>query len=88
LKKMRDGRLTSIYHSLYMLAKGNHLRTRSVLIETIPRHEVRQVTQEKTLADQSDARKDRAKSRLERRCPWDAKKMADAGCTTGILRSL
>jgi hypothetical protein len=79
LKKMRDAKKIDkhIYHSLYMLAKGNQFKNKKVLIETI--HGMKSVkTQEKTLADQSDARKDRAKSRLERRGARDAKKMADA----------
>jgi hypothetical protein len=79
LKKMRDAKKIDkhIYHSLYMLAKGNQFKNKRVLIETI--HGMKSVkTQEKTLADQSDARKDRAKTRLERRGARDAKKMADA----------
>jgi hypothetical protein len=79
LKKMRDAKKIDkhIYHSLYMLAKGNQFKNKKVLIETI--HGMKSIkTQEKTLADQSDARKDRAKSRLERRGARDAKKMADA----------
>ena len=79
LKKMRDAKKIDkhIYHSLYMLAKGNQFKNKKVLIETI--HGMKSVkTQEKTLFEQSDARKDRAKSRLLRRGARDAKKMADA----------
>jgi large subunit ribosomal protein L19e len=78
LKKMRDAKKIDkhIYHSLYMLAKGNQFKNKRVLVETI--HEMKSVkAKEKTLTEQADARKGRAKSRLERRAARDAKKMAD-----------
>merc|ERR1712087_209737 len=79
LRKMRDARKIDkhIYHSLYMLAKGNQFKNKTVLIEKI--HELKAVNvKEKALAEQAEARKGRAKSRLERRAAREAKKAADA----------
>jgi large subunit ribosomal protein L19e len=79
LKKMRDaGKIDKhIYHSLYLLAKGNQFKNKSVLIEKI--HELKAVNvKEKSLAEQADARKGRAKARLERRAARESKKAADA----------
>lgn len=78
LKKMRDqGKIDKhIYHSLYMLAKGNQFKNKSVLVEKI--HELKGVNvKDKALAEQAEARKGRAKSRLERRGAREAKKAAD-----------
>lgn len=78
LKKMRDqGKIDKhIYHSLYMLAKGNQFKNKSVLVEKI--HELKAInTKEKTLAEQAQARKGRAQSRLERKSAREAKKAAD-----------
>ena len=79
LKKMRDqGKIDKhIYHSLYMLSKGNQFKNKTVLIEKI--HELKAINvKEKALAEQAEARKGRAKSRLERRAAREAKKAADA----------
>jgi large subunit ribosomal protein L19e len=79
LKKMRDAKKIDkhIYHSLYMLAKGNQFKNKSVLIETI--HDMKtKKTKEKALAEQAAARKGRAAARLERRAAREAKKQADA----------
>jgi large subunit ribosomal protein L19e len=76
---MRDAKKIDkhIYHSLYMLAKGNQFKNKSVLLEKI--HELKSVNvQDKALAEQADARKGRAKARLERRMAKEAKKAADA----------
>ena len=79
LKKMRDAKKIDkhIYHSLYMLAKGNQFKNKRVLLETI--HEMKAVkSKEKALEEQAAARKGRAKARLERRAAREAKKQADA----------
>mmetsp|Transcript_46574 Transcript_46574/g.64732 ORF Transcript_46574/g.64732 Transcript_46574/m.64732 type:complete len:193 (+) Transcript_46574:65-643(+) len=79
LKKMRDqGKIDKhIYHSLYMLSKGNQFKNKTVLIEKI--HELKAINvKEKALAEQAEARKGRAKARLERRAAREAKKAADA----------
>jgi large subunit ribosomal protein L19e len=79
LKKMRDAKKIDkhIYHSLYMLAKGNMFKNKRVLIETI--HDMKSVkAKEKALQEQADARKGRAKARLERKGAREAKKLADA----------
>jgi hypothetical protein len=75
LKKMRDAKKIDkhIYHSLYMLAKGNQFKNKRVLLETI--HEMKSVkVKEKALAEQAAARKGRAKARIDRRSARDAKK--------------
>merc|ERR1712085_171087 len=79
LKKMRDAKKIDkhIFHSLYMLAKGNQFKNKRVLLETI--HEMKsEKVKEKTLEEQASARKGRAKSRLERRAARESKKAADA----------
>ena len=79
LKKMRDAKKIDkhIYHSLYLLAKGNHFKNKRVLLETI--HEMKAVNvQEKALAEQAAARKGRAKARVERRAARDSKKAAES----------
>mmetsp|Transcript_18549 Transcript_18549/g.45948 ORF Transcript_18549/g.45948 Transcript_18549/m.45948 type:complete len:192 (+) Transcript_18549:236-811(+) len=79
LRKMRDAKKIDkhIYHSLYMLSKGNQFKNKTVLLEKI--HELKGLAvKEKALGEQADARKGRAKSRLERRAAREAKKAADA----------
>jgi large subunit ribosomal protein L19e len=79
LKKMRDAKKIDkhIYHSLYMLAKGNHFKNKKVLIETI--HDMKsKKMKEKALAEQATARKGRAAARLDRRAARELKKQADA----------
>merc|ERR1712032_1630199 len=79
LKKMRDAKKIDkhIYHSLYMLAKGNQFKNKRVLLETIHSMKAEKV-KEKALAEQASARKLRAKHRVERRIAREAKKAADA----------
>lgn len=75
LRKMRDAKKIDkhIYHSLYMLAKGNQFKNKRVLLETI--HEMKAVNvKEKALSEQATARKSRARARIERRAARDAKK--------------
>jgi len=68
LKKMRDAKKIDkhIYHSLYLLAKGNQFKNKRVLIDTI--HDMKtKKNQEKALEEQAKARKARANSRKERK---------------------
>merc|ERR1712087_226023 len=68
LKKMRDAKKIDkhIYHSLYMLAKGNQFKNKRVLLETI-HDKKREMAEERALLEQAEARKNRAKARLERK---------------------
>merc|ERR1712087_851330 len=79
LQKLRNAKKIDkhIYHSLYMLAKGNQFKNKRVLLETI-HDKKREMAEEKALQEQADARKGRAKARLERRAAREAKKAADA----------
>ena len=79
LSKMRDAKKIDkhIYHNLYLLAKGNQFKNKRVLLEAI--HELEAVhIKDKSLSERADARKGRAKSRLERKAAREAKKLADA----------
>jgi len=79
LKKMRDAKKIDkhIYHSLYMLAKGNQFKNKRVLIEQI--HDMKtEKSKEKALAEQAEARKGRARARLARKADREAKKAAAA----------
>ena len=78
LKKMREQKKIDkhIYHSLYMLAKGNQFKNKRVLLETI--HEMKAVKQkEAALAQQATARKGRAAARLERRAARESMRLAN-----------
>mmetsp|Transcript_7085 Transcript_7085/g.15106 ORF Transcript_7085/g.15106 Transcript_7085/m.15106 type:complete len:192 (-) Transcript_7085:215-790(-) len=85
LQKLRNAKKIDkhIYHSLYMLSKGNQFKNKSVLLEKI--HELKAiVVQEKALSEQAIARKSRAKNRLERRAAKEAKKAADAEAASNL----
>ncbi len=75
LKKMRDAKKIDkhIYHNLYLLAKGNQFKNKRVLLETI-HDKKREMAEEKALAEQAAARKNRAKARLARKAARDAEK--------------
>merc|ERR1711937_1113579 len=74
-RKMRDAKKIDkhIYHSLYMLAKGNQFKNKRVLLETI-HDKKREMAEEKALAEQANARKSRARARLTRKSARDAAK--------------
>merc|ERR1739845_138977 len=68
LRKMKDAKKIDkhIYHSLYMLAKGNQFKNKRVLLETI-HDKKRETAEERALLEQAEARKNRARARLERK---------------------
>jgi large subunit ribosomal protein L19e len=79
LKKMRDAKKIDehIFHSSYLLVKGNQFKNKRVLLETY--REMKSVeTKEKVPEEPANARKGRAKERLERRAAREAKKQANA----------
>ena len=65
---MRDAKKIDnyIYHNLYMLTKGNQFKNKRVILEKI-HGKKREMAEEKSLADQADARKIRVRSRLTRK---------------------
>lgn len=77
LKKMRDAKKIDkhIYHSLYLSAKGNQFKNKRVLLETI-HDKKREMAEEKALAEQAAARKNRAKARLARKAEREGAKTA------------
>jgi len=77
LRKMRDAKKIDkhIYHTLYMLAKGNHFKNKRVLLENI-HDKKREMAEEKALAEQAIARKSRARARITRKAERDSAKSA------------
>merc|ERR1711971_1259315 len=75
LHKMRDAKKIDkhIYHTLYLQAKGNQFKNKRVLLETI--HTMKsEHSKTKALADQAEAKKNRARARLAKRAAKEQKK--------------
>ena len=78
-----------IYHSLYVLAKGNQFKNKRVLLGSI--HEIKSVrSREMSLKEKAELRKGRARKRLEGKATREEKNItekeaAGAGATTESL---
>jgi large subunit ribosomal protein L19e len=68
LKKYRDGKKIdrTMYHRFYLACKGNQYKNKRVLVEAIHRDK-NEVIREKALAEQQEARRQRARALREKR---------------------
>lgn len=79
LRKYREAKKIDkhLYHELYLQAKGNRFKTKKVLMETIHRMKAEKI-RERSLRQQAEARKEKAKSARERKATREAERAREA----------